>query len=104
MFSHFGKQTQGMAFTPSAEKYARRAVLDHAEAILTAFLDGREKAYAVEAVLNELQALFGNGAANPTRLIKQALAASPDDEETRLRLLTEALDLIGRQVRADRLG
>lgn len=90
-----------MAFTTSPERYSRAAALAFAETTLTAFLDGREKEYAVRDVLRELEALFHAGAVEPARLLREALHASPDEEERRLMLVTKALDLIGRQVRAD---
>lgn len=104
MFSYFGNRNNRMAFTPSPERYSRHDALLFAETTLTAYLDGREKAYAVRDVLNELQALFHAGATEPAQLLREALDASPDDEEKRLALVTKALDLIGRQVRADRGG
>lgn len=93
-----------MAFTPSPERFARRQALDHAEKTLMAYLDGREKLYAVRFAVRELEALFHDGAKLPAALIAEAVKLDPDDEERRLKLVTEALDLIGRQVRADRNG
>lgn len=104
MFSYFGKRSANMAFIPSPERFARAAALQHAETTLAAYLQGREKEYAVRDAVSELQALFGPGAVQPTRLIETALQTPPDAEETRLRLVTEALDMIGQQVRADRDG
>ena len=101
MFSHFGNRARGMAFTTSPETFARHDAFRHAETVLSDYLAGREKLYAVRDALRELRALFHDGAALPVALIEQAAALPSDDEETRLQLVTEALDLIGRQVRAD---
>ncbi len=101
MFSHFGNTTKGMAFTESPETFARHQALRHAETVLAAYLQGREKLYAVQDAVRELRALFHDGASLPAALIGRAVDLDPDDEE-RHALITEALDMIARQVRADR--
>lgn len=93
-----------MAFTASPETFARRQAFQHAETTLAAYLQGREKLYAVQSAVHELRALFHEGAALPAALIAQAVTLDPDDEAARLALVTRALDLIGRQVRADQDG
>jgi len=104
MFSYFGKITNGMAFTPSPERYSRRYALEHAEKVLAAYLDGREKPYAVLDVIRELRALFHAGAEMPAALLARAIETPADDETTRLQLVTAALEMIGKQVRGDRGG
>ena len=93
-----------MAFTPSPERFARRAAASYAADTLAAWLQGREKDYAVQDALRELRALFHEGAAQPCRLILDAMRLSPDDEDARAALVTRALDMIDRQARADRDG
>lgn len=100
MISYFGKQANGMAFTPSSETFGRAYALRYAETTLSAYLQGQERDYAVRDVIGELEALFGAGASTPANLLTQAMALDPDDAG-RLLLVTKALDLIGQQVRAD---
>lgn len=98
MPSYFERTYQHMAFTPHKDVFVRQAVLSYAETTLAAFLQGQERAYAVRDVVNELQAAFHGGASYPVQLIEQALVT--DDEDTRAKLITQALDLIARQARA----
>lgn len=90
-----------MAYTPSPERFAREYCLRDAEIILSAYLQGQERDYAVQGVIRELRALFHDGAGTPAALLAQAMALDLDDAG-RLPLVTKALDLIGQQVRADR--
>lgn len=100
MFSYFGNRTSGMAFTTHKGDFARRAAVDHLATVLQAYMDGREKLYAVHDALREIRVLFADSAALPLDLIRQALALDPDDTR-RLRLVTEAVQLIDRQTRGD---
>lgn len=88
-----------MAFTSEKHAYTRSAVLTFAESTLFAYLDGKEKAYAVRDVLREVRATYHGGGDQAISLIEQAMQ-SPDDRE-RLALVTKALDLLGRQSRSD---
>lgn len=90
-----------MAFIASPERFSRRRAARHAAETLAAWLQGREKAYAVHDALHELRALFHEGAAIPCRLVLDAMNLSPDDEQGRAALVTRALDMIDRQTRAD---
>lgn len=90
-----------MAFTTGKHRFARRAAAAYAAETLAAYLQGRERAYAVHDALRELEALFGEGAVLPVRLVRQAMALPLDDEDGRAALFTQALDMIGRQTRAD---
>lgn len=89
-----------MAFTTNPEAFARHSALRFAENTLAAYLQGQERDYAVHDVIRELRALFGDGATTPAALLARAMALDPDDAG-RLKLVTEVLDMIGRQVRAD---
>lgn len=100
MISYFGKQTKGMAFIASPERFARHSALRFAETTLTAYLQGQERDYAVRDVIYELEVLFGAGASTPAALLARAMAL-PLDDPGRVPLVTQALDLIGKQVRAD---
>ena len=93
MFSYFGKRVQDMAFAPNKTLHARAAAALYAEETLSAYLQGRERLYAVHDVLNELRALFHSGADLPASLIRQAIETP--DEEKRAVLIYKALDLIG---------
>lgn len=101
MFSHFGKRTQDMAFCNEKNEHARVSAARHAETVLFAYLDGKEKAYAVQDAMREVRALFHEGAEQFSSLVTRALAADPDDYEFRLMLLTKAVELLDRQVRGD---
>ena len=89
-----------MAFTTNPEAFARHSALRFAEATLTAYLQGQERDYAVRDVIRELEALFGAGASTPAALLARAMAL-PLDDPGRVPLVTQSLDLIGKQVRAD---
>lgn len=99
MFSRFEKRVQGMAFAPYKNSLARAAAARYASETLAAYLQGQERAYAVHDALNELRALFHDGATLPALLILQGLAV--EDDERRAVLFEKAMDLIGRQVRSD---
>lgn len=86
-----------MAFTPDKDVYIRQAVLSYAELTLSAFLQGQERAYAVRDVMAELKATFPGGASYAVAMIQEALSSG--DEIARSELITQALDLIGRQAR-----
>ncbi|WP_157505406.1 hypothetical protein [Geminicoccus roseus] len=102
MFSYFGKQYNEMAFTPDKDRYARRAAAKFVSDLLADYLQGREKGYAVEQAIKELEALFHAGAVLPVRLIRQGLAC--EDEDTRAALFVKAMDMITQQVHADLSG
>lgn len=97
MPSYFARTYQHMAFTPDKDVYVRQAVLSYAEMTLAAFLQGQERAYAVRDVVDELRANFPGGAAYAVTMIEEALSSG--DEAVRSQLITQALDLIGRQAR-----
>lgn len=99
MFSHFENQYRDMAFAPNKSRYARARCAGLAEEVLTAFLQGQERAYAVRMVTAELQALFHAGATLPVRFIEDALRC--DDEDRQAGLMAEAMKMIWRQVRAE---
>lgn len=101
MFSYFGNRSQGMAFCNEKNEHARRSAALHAETVLFAYLDGKEKAYAVRDAMREVEALFREGAALFVSLVDRALAADPDDYDFRLALLTRAVEQLDRQVRGD---
>lgn len=77
MFSHFGNRTQGMAFCNQKNELARVSAARHAEEVLFAYLDGKEKAYAVHDTLREVKALFHEGAEQCVLLVTRALEADP---------------------------
>ena len=106
MASYFGKQTDGMSFlTGDVKDYlACCLAYRHAQDTLAAWLQGRERFYAVQFVIDEFRTLFGPGAVRPVALILEAVTLEPDDDQdecgARVRLVTEALDMIGQQLRA----
>ncbi|KZC03472.1 hypothetical protein AU375_00275 [Methylobacterium radiotolerans] len=101
MFSYFGNRTQGMAFCNEKNEHARRSAALHAETVLFAYLNGKEKEYAVRDAMREVEALFREGAALAVSLVNRALATDPDDYEARFALLTRAVEMLDRQVRGD---
>lgn len=101
MFSRIAKQRQDMAFAPYKHHLARAAGLAYAEETLCAFMDGRERAYAVEDVIRELRALFGGAGALPIAAIRKGMNSL--DEEERSFLFHLALDMLGKSTRGDHL-
>lgn len=99
MFSIFQKQTSGMAFQSGKVDFARRSAANHMAQTLHAFIDGREKAYAVHDAIREIEALFGGSAALPLRQIRTLMDLDADRYEERYRLVTGALQMIDRQMR-----
>lgn len=99
MFSRFAARVQGMAFAPYKNRIARASAASYAAETLAAYLQGQERAYAVHDAINELSALFHEGAKIPVDLIRYGLAC--EDEEKRAAFFEKAMDLIGQQVRAD---
>lgn len=99
MFSYFGNLYKDMAFSPDKARHARKAAAGHASEVLAAFLQGREKAYAVRIVMKEIEALFGAGAIQSLQLVEVAMAL--EDEERRASLMEKAMELVMRQVRGD---
>lgn len=89
-----------MAYSPIKDEHARIAVARYAESTLTAFLQGQERAYAVQDVIAELKANFDTGAAWPVALIEEAMITQ--DEARRAALVTEAMEKITGQVRLAR--
>jgi hypothetical protein len=98
MFSRFAARTQDMAFAPYKDQFARRAAASYAAETLAAYLQGRERAYAVQDVLNEFQALFGLGAKLPVELIRQGLALPHEDDRV-ASYFAKAMHMIEKQVR-----
>lgn len=88
-----------MAFTTGKDRFARRSAATYAADTLAAYLQGRERAYAVHDALQELRALFHEGAIIPCRLVLDGLAHP--DEDVRAVLFTEAMQMIERQARSD---
>ncbi len=88
-----------MAFAPYKTRLARSRAASYAAETLAAYLQGRERLYAVEDALVELQALFGAGACLAVKLIREGIA-SPD-EEHRANCFDRAMGMIERQVRGD---
>lgn len=99
MFSFFQKRVSALPFRTDRDDFARRSVHDYAETTLNAFLDGREKAWAVRDVMSEVQAVFGAGATLPVALMEEAIKAT---EERREALVTKAIDLLAKQLRESR--
>jgi hypothetical protein len=97
MFSYFGNRSKDMAFAPYKHELARAAAAVYAADTLAAYLQGRERRYAVTDAINELRALFGAGANWPIALIERGLTC--EDEEKRAGFFDEAMQLIARQVR-----
>lgn len=98
MFSYFGNQYCCLAFRTDSHEFARQAVHDFAETTLNAWLQGQERAYAVRDVLREVRAVFGHGGAGAADLIEQALLVR---EDARPPLVTEAVQLLARQLRGN---
>jgi len=88
-----------MAFAPYKTRVARALGASYAANTLAAYLQGREKLYAVEDALGELQALFGEGAVLPVKLVREGLAHP--SEEYRAACFDRAMGMIERQVRGD---
>ncbi len=101
MFSFFQSRVSALPFRTDRDDFARRAVFEYAETTLNAFLDGREKAWAVRDVMREVQAVFGGGATLPIALMEEALATA---EERREALVTKAIDLLSKQLRESKSG
>ena len=99
MFSFFQKRVSTLPFRTDRDDFARRSVHDYAETTLNAFLDGREKAWAVRDVISEVQAVFGAGGTLPVALMEEAIEAT---EERREALVTKAIDLLAKQLREGR--
>ena len=93
-----------MAFTAGKERFARASDARYAADVLAAYLQGRERAYAVHDALGELEALFGAGAVLPCRLIREGMKLPLDDEEGKAALFTKAIDMIELQTRTDEEG
>jgi hypothetical protein len=98
MFSFFERRNNGMAFSAQVRELSRAQVARFAEETLNAYLDGREKAYAVRLVIDEVQAVFSSDCL-AAELIEQMLVC--EDEDWRVALATKATDLLHQQVRAD---
>ena len=101
MFSFFQKRVSALPFRTDRDDFVRRSVHAYAETTLNAFLDGKEKAWAVRDVMKEVRASFGEGASIPIALMQAAIAA-PEDQQ--VALVTKAIDLLARQVREGREG
>lgn len=99
MFSRFASQTNGMAFTTGKDRFARRSAATYAGETFAAYLQGRERAYAVHDALQELRVLFHDGATIPCRLVLDGLAHP--NEDARAALFAEAVQMIERQARSD---
>lgn len=99
MFSFFQRRVSTLPFRTDRDDFARRSVHAYAETTLNAFLNGREKAWAVRDVINEVRAVFGKGSALPIALMEDALVAT---EEQQAALVTKAIDLLGKQFRESR--
>ena len=89
-----------MAFQANKDSFARRAAASHFSTALHAYIDGREKAYAVHDATREIAALFGPSAALAVKMIGDMMRLDADDPR-RLRLVTEAVQLVERQTRRD---
>lgn len=99
MFSYYENVYQGMAFSADKNRHARSACARAAESVLCAYLEGKEKAYAVRLIMQELRALFHTGAVLPCKLIEDALKF--EDEGAKAGCIARALHMIEKQVLAD---
>lgn len=99
MFSFYGNAYQGMAFSADKNRHARRACARATEDVLTAYLQGQEKSYAVRMIMQELHALFHAGAVLPCRLIEDALQT--EDEDLKAGSIARALHMLEKQVLGD---
>lgn len=100
MFSYFEKRARNLAFRTDSSEFARQGVYTFAESTLAAWLQGQERAYAVQDVLREIRAVFGIGGEGVAALIEDALRLPPDDER-RHSMVCKAVDLLGRQLRGN---
>jgi hypothetical protein len=99
MFSYFQRRVAALPFRTDRDDFARRSVEAYAQTTLNAFLDGKEKAWAVRDVIKEVRANFGEGAVMPIALMEAAITAP---EGRQLALITKAIDLLAKQVREGR--
>lgn len=89
-----------MAFRTDSDAFARSAAASHLSETLNAYLDGQEKAYAVTWAIGEIEALFGLSAALPVKMLRDMMRLDADDPR-HVRLVSEAVQLIERQLRGD---
>lgn len=95
--SRFESMRRDMAFSHNKQELVRQDVVRAAESTLNDYLDGREKAYAVYLLIEEITAVFHEAAVIPVQLLHLAIDA--DDGWQRTKLVTQAMKMLEKTIR-----